>query len=189
MTISPEVLDLAKMYNIKVETTSGLLGYVEHKALGIHIFNRCGLSFAERKVWLTEDADISMQLHEVMHLITHPPGCHLNVVRENFVLMQVEREIARTIFGRGQFLDVVSWQQVTIVSDDEQLFKDKRSYWRSRDLWLGGYERAQQLGLLDAKRRPTFRPATWPDDPARFYFEWQQYYDVVGAYRIEDVRA
>jgi hypothetical protein len=191
VTISQAVLEIAHRYDIKVELTDGLLGYTEHAERGIHIFAGAGLSFNERKVWLTEDSDVEAQLHEVMHVITHPPGCKLNIVRENFILMQVEREFARAMLTRSEFRRVVTWQHETSVSDENDLFDCQRSYWLDRDLWLDGYRRAQEVGLLDSRRRPTFERAKWPADPVKYYFEWARTRDLSYSPKttLEDVRA
>lgn len=186
MSIHPAVLEIARRYAIQTEAVEEPLQYTEGLERGIFTFGGSGLSLKDRKVWLWAEAPVEEQLHEVMHVVTHPPGCKLSVVRENFVLMQVEREMARTLLSKSEFQRTLSWQRETTVSDEDELFDNGRKYWLDTELWLNGYKLAKQLGLLDNKRRPTFQPPAWPGDPVKYYSGWHKKYNLIPT---EDVRA
>lgn len=179
MTISDAVVEIARRYDIAVEVSSTPLDHKICEPLGIVVFMGAGLSLPERKVFLYDHCDVEAQLHEVVHVITHPPGCRLSMVRENFMLMQVERELARTMLTKAEFHRVVSWQRETTVHDEDDLFDIGRRYWEDDELWLDGYRRAIQVGLLDRQRRPTFARPVWPEDPVKWYFEWMSKHDIV----------
>ncbi len=191
MTIHPAIQEIARRYDIQIEVSPTPLEYRENIDKGIHVFMGAGLSLKERKVWFHVDTPVEAQLHEVMHVITHPTGCRLTSVRENFVLMQVEREMARQFLTKKEFREVVSWQRETTVNDDDELFDIKRQYWLDDELWLNGYQLAKDIGLLDKRRRPTFQRPSWPKDPVELYFEWDQKYVLHSKHlvTIEDVRA
>lgn len=192
MTISDAVLEIARRYNIDVEVSSKRLDYTESKSLGIYVFQDAGLSLKERKVFFFEGIGVAAQLHEVAHIITHIPGCDLALVRENYVLMQVERELARTMLTKKEFKDVVAWQQVTTCNDDEDLYEPNLGgkYWLDDVQWRDGYRRAQQVGLLDAKRRPTFQMPVWPADALNTYWAWMNEHDVINTGTpMEELRA
>lgn len=189
MTISPAVLEIARRYDIRVLISPEPLSHAYHSHLGIEVFLGAGLSLPERTVYLHQHSPIEAQLHEVAHLITHPTGCRLDMVRENFLLMQVERELARTALSKAEFSRVVSWQRESTVYDDDDLFEGGRHYWKDQELWGSGYDRAVQVGLLDAQYRPTYARPVWPKDPVEWYFEWMTYFDVIhSGSTIEELR-
>lgn len=190
MTVSEAVLEVARRYDIAVEVSEEKLPYEERLKDGLAVFMGCGLSLKERKVWFYEESDIEAQLHELAHVITHPTGCNLNMVRENFLLMQVERELARDMFARSDYERVVRWQRETTVSDGDDLFEMQRPYWLDDELWRDGYHRAREVGLLDGRNRPTYRQAVWVGDPVLCYFNWAKKYDYLYSdLHLEELRS
>lgn len=177
--VADAIFEIARRYNIAVEVSPVPLKHEVDAQRGIAVFMGAGLSLSERKVWFGPDSGMVEQLHELAHIITHPPGTRLNMVRENFMLMQVERELARDLFPRKEFRAVVEWQQETSCSDEDELFDIDRPYWQDEELWLGGYRRAKEVGLLRPNRRPTYELPRWPADPVKWYFDWMTQYDVV----------
>ena len=80
---------------------------------------------------------------------------------------------------------------VGMSSNDDDLYDPqlRNPYWRDHDIWLGGYQRAQQVGLLDEHRRPTFQKPMWPKDPVEWYAEWMRGHDYIHSKTtIEELR-
>jgi len=177
MPVSPEIQEIAERYEITIHIIPEYL--VEPVTLksvpkDIETGFGNGLHIERREVYLYGGNNIESHLHEMMHIITHPTGCLIDSVRENWLLMQVEREVARTMLRPRDFKRVVGWQQGTHVSDAEDLYysRSPRKYWLLNDIWKDGYARAKSVGLLSSEGLPTFKYPTWPRDPVDMYFEW-----------------
>lgn len=105
-------------------------------------------------------------LHEIMHLVLTPQkrwtgvsrGAALQELDEAFVLLQVEREVAR-LLGKDVYRRVVEWQRKTGTPILEGSMSD-RSHMTDA-VWLGGYALARRLGVLDDENRPTWRWPRW----------------------------
>jgi hypothetical protein len=179
MPVSPEIQEIAQIYEITIHIVPEYLLSPRRPDLPADVSTAFGngLNVARREVYLFGDNNVESHLHEMMHIITHPAGCKLSVVRENWMLMQFERELARKMLPNSMFRRVVSWQRGTEASDNSELFANKREYWRDKGMWLDGRERAVEVGLLDKKGYPTFKYPTWPRDPFDMYSSWAAKYD------------
>ena len=103
------------------------------------------------------------ELHEIMHVVLQPPGVCIYDVPEAAMLLQVERSVASTIFGRDsdEYRKVVTWQMDTYLADEDCYLADVANYER-RSWWRAGYALAKRVGVLDARLRPTWCWPTWP---------------------------
>lgn len=183
MPVRPEIQEIAERYEITIHIVPEyLVEPVTLKSVPSDIETGFGngLHIGRREVYLYGGNNIESHLHEMMHIVTHPTGCVVDYVRENWLLMQVEREVARTMLHPRDFRRVVGWQQFTRVSDDMDLYDSRspRSYWLLDDIWKDGYALAKTVGLLGPEGRPTFQYPTWPRDPIDMYFEWATNNDV-----------
>jgi hypothetical protein len=118
---------------------------------------------------MAEEEQEVICLHEVMHLICHPPGLKIQEVCEGWLLIPMEtymvrslhfsREIAYKLRNetsldpkiavhpadlRGTYSEVGAWA------------RPERSVW-----WRRATERAVRVGLLYPNRTPTFKRANW----------------------------
>lgn len=99
-------------------------------------------------------------LHEAMHVLMQPPGEEIENLSEEWILFQVERQVARVAMPAA-LPRVLRWQldtEVHLVLYHEPL--ERYPTYQRDPVWRRGYDLARRLGVLDAHRRPTWR---WPD--------------------------
>lgn len=128
-----------------------------------------GCSPEKRAVYFVDDKEFPYEhvaeayLHEVVHVIVQCPwrkNWGIDSVPEDFLLLQFERALARSVCSTREFRRVVEWQKNTCVhmhAGDELWVNHK---YRFSPEWKRGFQVARVLGLLDARNRPTF---SWPD--------------------------
>lgn len=97
---------------------------------------------AARTVWFDhlEVAEVETHLHEVCHVIMQPPGCGIDGVTEDVLLMPFERTLARQCLHWKGYKRVVSWQlntqvdwwfgEVNYTALDELPGHANTAYWR-----------------------------------------------------------
>lgn len=122
-----------------------------------------GLHLEKRIVWYSDLAKPQHVLHEIMHVVTHPPGLGISEVPEDMLLLQVERAVARTL-GRAIYADVVDWQHETeaALMSPGSMLGDVPNYGRRRT-WHDGFALARRLGVLDGRNRPTWALPCWTE--------------------------
>lgn len=154
----PRVTEIATRFNVRLEETTWVAGRVD-KLNGPS--GNTGLRIPERIVWFTKQATLAQVLHEVMHIVTNPPDLDIDSVPEDFLLLQFERCVAQTL-GRTAYTQVVDWQLDTVAPliVPETMLADIRGYEKTKP-WRAGFERARQLGLLDAEKNPTWAFPRW----------------------------
>lgn len=124
----------------------------------------------------SRDAKISHKLHELVHVITHPPGnFEVDAVPEDLLLLQFERALARVcVEARQDFADLIDYQLGTtapnVVGGDDHLGKN-HNYHRTFE-WRRGFAFARRLGLLNITGRPTLKPAVWTPELIGEYSFW-----------------
>jgi hypothetical protein len=128
-----------------------------------------GFSLSQRYVYAC-NAEPSDVFHEFVHAILGKPGL---LLCEGYLLMPFEWCLAKHLARRMKndarwFLrSVREYQEITEISwkiDRENFFerffplepRDRRSKW-----WRRGIQRAQRLGLLDDRLRPTYQLPKW----------------------------
>lgn len=101
---------------------------------------------------------LALILHELMHVVCQPPHTPINSVCEGWLLLAVERKVARTRFSRAAFLAVADFQNDTHVEDTilEAWDNYTHSAW-----WREAVARARRLDLFDDRNLPTRRPPDW----------------------------
>lgn len=184
--IRPEIYAVAKRYGVAVVPKD-----VPVRTAPPGMLAAFGNAFSakERVVWLDRGGAIEEHLHELMHVVTHIPGCNGAFVRENFLLMQVEREVARDVLSRADYRAVVHFQHVTSCSDGDELYaySTPTPYWLNDVVWRDGYRRAVEVGLLDESHRPTYtQNLRWPPDPVGWYGSWMRQHDVDNPWTLDD---
>jgi hypothetical protein len=111
-------------------------------------------------VYLVRGMRTDRRFHEIMHAICDPPELRC-VMAEHLMLLQVERAYARYCLPPKQYREVLAFQAITHIEwGDDCGYFDEIDY-EARAWWTEGYRVAQRIGLLDARRRPTLRPANW----------------------------
>lgn len=101
--------------------------------------------------------------HEVVHAIVDVPTHWLDSVYESFVLLNFERALARILVKPRcvvSYSNIVAYQEETVVNELGDTLVDV-GY--SSDLWKRGYRYCEEIGILDAKHRPTWKRPTWPE--------------------------
>lgn len=123
--------------------------------------NNAGMNLPQRKVWYTTKASLQQVLHEIMHIVTNPPGEDHEDVPEDFLLLQYERCVGRSL-GKFHYEQVVDWQLETIaplIMPDTAL--GEILHYEKTKPWLEGYDRARRLGLLNRRNEPTWVLPSW----------------------------
>ena len=123
---------------------------------------------------LHEAVNLAEILHELMHVVLHPHGASIDVVPEDWILMQVERAIAADLFKR-HLPSVIGWQQDSIsplvakgfAVLGYNLLGSVPNYIYTAD-WQRGITLAQRLGVLTHVRgaslldaMPTYALPKW----------------------------
>jgi hypothetical protein len=155
-TWMPRIEKLAAGFGVTLETTS----WGNHGKLNGPSGNT-GMSLEQRKVWYTVEANLPQVLHEIMHIVTNPQGEDHEYVPEDFLLLQYERCVARTL-GKFSYEQVVRWQLETVAPliVPEAGLGEILNYEKTKP-WLEGYDRARRLGLLNVRNEPTWALPTW----------------------------
>lgn len=99
-------------------------------------------------------------IHELAHVVCQPPGVSIDVVPEDWILMQWERTFTREVMPAA-IADLVRWQEDTIAplcAAPSEMLGEVEGYQRCAP-WLRGYARACRVGLLDDCGAPTW---AWP---------------------------
>jgi hypothetical protein len=156
----PRVEQIAACFNVRIERTTWEEGR-ENKLNGPS--GNAGMRLSERIVWFTKEATLPHVLHEIMHIVTNPPGISHEDVPEDFLLLQFERCVARTL-GEKTCAQVVDWQLETVAPliVPEAALNEILNYEKTKP-WHDGFERARRLGLLDNSNKPTWALPTWDD--------------------------
>lgn len=107
-------------------------------------------------------------LHELVHVLVHPPGHDIYRVEETWILLGFERCLARHTLGRDDFRKVVEFQEMTeYESWDPRTQKQVSEYLgdlrrpESHSFWRRMLKRCRKTGILDKKNRPTWRRPNW----------------------------
>lgn len=155
----PWMRALAERFNVALEHAEGK-EFVKLNGPG----GNAGMRIPERIVWYCDEAQHFHVLHEIMHIVTTPPGIDHEIVSEDLVLLQYERCVARAL-GADVYIPVVVWQHETIAPliVPEAALHEIQSYAWTRP-WHDGFAFARRLGLLNRWNRPTWRLPTWTDD-------------------------
>ncbi len=163
MTARPDVFEVARRYGVKLQ----LVPQFDPRAKGGPT-GQAALRFAPRAVCYSPLASRAAILHEVMHVVLTPTrrvtgrDMHrtIELLPEEFVLLQVERAVARAmdeITRQG----VIAWQietEVWLMS--ERLIELRRiPDYEQTPGWRGGLAVARSLGVLDDAGQPTW---WWP---------------------------
>lgn len=118
--------------------------------------------------------------HELVRLILGKPGLSLC---EGYLLMPFEWELAKWAakrmgtdadwFLRGvrQYQEVTDIQLKRETKSDSGLGSLEPEHRRAR-WWRNGVRRAQALGLLDARKQPTFKRPVWRGSGVKKTMSW-----------------
>lgn len=127
----------------------------------------CGISFSKRLLY-SRSTDHEFVFHELVHLVMGRPSIR---VCEAFALLPFEWQLMKWVCRglpqepRQLFrLAVDRYQLGTSITGDRGrgvVLGDMASAARRERWWKRSLRRAQQLGLLNQKGTPTFRPADW----------------------------
>jgi hypothetical protein len=188
--VTPVIFDIASRYSFKIEWWKGPERPPTHPRTleGMKDFvwgpqGDAGISLRGGYLW-AYDADVEIVFHELVHLILGKPGLDLC---EGYLLMPFEWELAKWAARRMKkdghwFLrQVRDYQEVTKIQEEWPVPTpgppwggtavldpdDRRTKW-----WRNGIVRAQKLGLLDDKRRPTFRLPDWKNSGVKKAKSW-----------------
>lgn len=154
--MNPNVVTLAKRYGVKVQP----LECLRTPETGTRGPRGHGCDPASRTVFLESSKwDVEVQLHELAHVIVQPPWWPMVDVPEELLLMQFERSLARVALDNKSLRRTIAWQHETEVSVFCSMLEELEGYERS-GFWRLGFRLCRMLGILDARRRPTWR---WPD--------------------------
>jgi hypothetical protein len=158
---APQIAKLAARFNVRIELTTWKEAHPIGRLNGPSSY--AGMDLTERIVWYTADAELEHVLHEIMHIVTNPPGVDHEYVPEDFLLMQFERCVARTISPRV-YARVVDWQLETVAPliVPEAALGEILNYEKTKP-WHEGFDRARRLGMLDASNHPTWVLPQWDD--------------------------
>lgn len=122
-----------------------------------------GLDLERRAVHFSRSANFEHVLHEVMHIVVHPPGLPIEDVPEELVLLQFERALSRTL-PRHLREPIRTWQNGTraylIGPQDESPWLEEIADYEHHPTWRRGFHLARELGLLH-DLRPTWKLPTW----------------------------
>ena len=155
----PRVEKIAASFDVRIGLMTWEEGRSARRLNGPN--GNAGMSLTERTVWYTQEALLQHVLHEIMHIVTNPPGEDHEYVPEDFLLMQFERCVARSL---GKFIceQVIRWQLETVAPliVPEAALGEILNYEKTKP-WLEGYERARRLGLLNGRNKPTWALPTW----------------------------
>ncbi len=121
---------------------------------------RFGLDITTRTVYVVRGAIFRDRLHELGHAVCDAPGYELDMI-EHGLLLQWERAVAKEIFSKRAYEELVFRQEENEVWWSNNGMLHGVEGYESDDFWLLGYEFARRLDLLDADNRPTFRRANW----------------------------
>lgn len=184
---TPVILDIAARYGITVDWDtydpdrdggrSGNKGYADF-CWGPQ--GDAGISIKGQYLY-AYDADVEVVFHELVHLILGKEGLDLD---EGYVLMPYEWHLAKWAAKRMKkdgawfFRGVKQYQEVT----DIQMKPGTKNNLggigglepehRRAEWWHNGVRRAQALGLLDARRQPTFQRPVWQGSGVRKAKSW-----------------
>jgi hypothetical protein len=113
-----------------------------------------------------EAVNLAEVLHELCHVVLHPPGESIDVVPEDWILMQVERAIAADLF-KPHLAYVIQWQEQSIaplVAGAYDLLGSIPDY-INHATWQRGIDLAQRLGVLTSGptrlAKPTYNLPKW----------------------------
>lgn len=140
-----------------------------------------GFDVARRRVFLLHEdrqdhwnngkieREVERDLHELCHIICQAPWCGADDVGEDWMLMQVERCIARALFwprNERAYRSIVNWQEVTASQfyDNELGMVDNYTH---TTMWKDGMARGRSIGLLNDRNEPTWRMPRWSRMPKR----------------------
>ena len=124
----------------------------------------------EAEAWVVDALDRHIEaayaLHELMHVVCTPPKFlnegGLSMLWEAWLVLIVERAVARSMMKKAQS-EVIGYQARTSVIFDADVIAWKHP--TRATFWRKGVQRAQHLGLLDAKGNPTWRRPRWAKIP------------------------
>lgn len=134
------------------------------------------LLLSDRAVQYVPRAGDAAILHDMMHLLLLPPkelvdpDDALELVPEDFVLLQVERAVAKLMHA-ATCHSVVKWQEETIVCLFDELVGlapwdrelPRVPNYEQNIAWTDGLVVARALGVLDDEGQPTWRWPTWTE--------------------------
>lgn len=184
--VTPVIFDIASRYGITVDWAAYDPGRDAYRTGHKKYADFCwgpqgdaGISIKGRYLY-AYDSDTEVVFHELVHLILGREGLKLC---EGYLLMPYEWELAKWAAKRMEkdadwFLrGVRQYQEVT----DIQLERETKSnsgigslepeHRRTR-WWHNGVRRAQALGLLDARKQPTFKRPVWRGSGVKRALSW-----------------
>lgn len=120
-----------------------------------------GLCATSRAVFFAPTASFEEVLHEMMHVVSTPPGFSHEDFPEEFLLLQFERSFARRLPSRLRAA-VIEYQLHTEVSllGEYAVLGFVEGYERTPQ-WRAGFTRARALGLIDGRGWTTGRAPNW----------------------------
>lgn len=127
-----------------------------------------------------EAVNLAEVLHELCHVILHPPGASIDVIPEDWILMQVERAIATDMF-KSQLAHIIDWQEDSVApltAELDDMLGSVPDYIHTAN-WQRGIRLAQRLGVLTNERgaslltaRPTYALPNWERLTAKQRASW-----------------
>jgi hypothetical protein len=156
----PRLEQLAQQFQITITPTWG--GHSNELLNGPGRY--AGLDLETRTVFYGEDLPglaFRYVFHEIMHIVTAPPGIPYDSISEDFLLLQLERAFVRDL-PRDIAADILEWQLETeapLIVRGAGL--GEIAQYQLTPGWHQGFRRARHLGLLDTKNRPTGKLPTW----------------------------
>lgn len=184
--VTPVIFDIASRYGFKIDWWAGPEAPPTHPETleGMKDFvwgpqGDAGISLRAGYLW-AYDSDAEVVFHELVHLILGDSSLDLC---EGYLLMPFELELARWAARRmkkdgSRFLRCVKqYQEVTGIQAEPASKsgpvhrmlepEDRKMQW-----WRHGIVRAQKLGLLDDKKRPTFQFPHWKGSGVKKAWSW-----------------